>query len=373
MTPHHPSAYHRGVPPTRSRFASVPATLVRGLVAIVLSVGACGTARADVATVDGLDAPIVRIVMRSGDLTIRTWDRPSVAVDGDPTLSVVRRTMRQQTDQTTVLIPRAGAANGAHPSLPAESFVVSTIPVGPHDVVLIKSRGDAPAAHAIVTVPSASVFVFAYARKGNLDVHGLRTATFVGFTGHGTMTLDHLGGTVFAQTGRGALDVSDSTLERMRARSLVGDIVFQRCRIRQIEVSSVAGSIVYDAGTFDLGLAHFESVRGDVAIGTQTPGQFGGHAAGTGRVFTNFERGARIAGSPSDAHVVVGGGGPVVTATTQTGNVYLYDGSIRSRGHLPPPWRAPLETIDGRRKHDRVRLQQKFPHDRDVEFPRVLR
>jgi len=324
----------------------VPAALLRHVFTIALVLCSCSAARAEVVTVDGTSAPIVRVTIRSGDLTIRTWDRPSVEIQGDPSLSVVRRSIRQPVDQNPVLIPQAAQRSREGPvSLPAESFVVATIPPGPREAVIIKSGADTPAGPVIVTVPNDSVFVFAYARNGNLAVRDYRSGTLVGFTTHGRLALDNVGGTVFAQTARGALSVADSTLDRMRARSLFGNITFERCRSRQIEATSVAGSIVYDSGSFEPGLARFESARGDVAIGAQGAAQLGGHVA-SGRIYTNFERGAQITGAREDTEALLGGGGPVVTATTQSGNVYLYDGSIRSRERLPAPWRAPLETID---------------------------
>lgn len=343
--------YPRVVHQKRPRSTQGAAGLARALLAIVITLFTCRAARADVVTLDGLAAPIVRIAIRAGNVTVRTWNRPSVSVEGDPSLSIVRRTMHQAADENTVLIPHAGQPIGAPEndrvaSLPAESFVVSTIPAGTHEAVIVRSGTDTPRGPVIVTVPNDAVFVFAAARNGNLDVHDLRRGTFVGFTGRGRLALENVGGTVFAQTGRGALTIADSSLDRLRARSLFGNIVFERCRVRQIEVTSVAGSIVYDDGSFDPGLAHFESVRGDVAIGTQTPAQLGGHVTNDGHVFTNFARGVRVSGNGVDAQAIVGSGGPVVTATTQSGNVYLYDGTIRSRGRLAPAWHLPIATID---------------------------
>ncbi len=326
--------------------------MTRPALTIALVLFACRAARADVVTLEGTNAPIVRITIRAGDVTIRTWDRASVQVDGDPSLAIVRRSIRQPAEQNPVLIPQAVQRSPRGPvSLPAESFVVSTIPAGPRDAVIVKSAVGTPPGPVVITVPSDSVYVFAYARNGNLDVRDYRSGTLVGFTTHGRLALSNVGGTVFAQTARGALSVADSTLDRMRARSLFGNLTFERCRARQIEATSVAGSIVYDNGSFDPGLARFESIRGDVAIGAQGAVQLGGHVAGDGRIYTNFERGVRISGARDDAQAFVGGGGPIVTATTQGGNVYLYDGTVRTRERLPAPWRSPLETINRQALH----------------------
>ncbi len=303
------------------------------------------SARADVSTIDNVTAPIVRVNVRSSDVTIRTWNRPSVAVDGDARLSIVRRMTQQPADQNPILIPGAHS-NGrlGTARMPAESFVVSTIPPGPRDAVIIRSTPQSPAGPLVVTVPADAVFVIVVARSGNLDVHDYRGGTFVGFTTRGRLALDRVGGTIFAQTGAGPLVVTDSSTERLRARSLRGNITFERCYAQQIEASSVDGSIVYDDGGFGPGLARFESTHGDVAIGTHDAAELGAHVAGDGRVYTNFERGAQISGNRSDTNALVGGGGPVVNATTQTGNVYLYDGSIRARERLPM-WQPPLAAI----------------------------
>ena len=336
--------------PPRSRTHPLRTAGVRAAVALLalpaLWLLGSVSARAETATIDGVDAPIVRVNIRSGDVTIRTWDRPTVQIDGAPaTLSIERRATHQPTEQAPILIPQAHA-NGrlGVAQLAPESFVVSSIPPGPRDAVVVRSTPQTPPGPVVVTVPNDSVFVFAFAHDGNLDVRDYRGGTFVGFTTRGRLALQNVGGTVFAQTVRGALDVSDSMTDRMRARSLFGNVTFEHCSARQIEASSIDGSIVYDDGNFEPGLARFESVHGDVAIGTQSPAELGGRVAGDGRVFTNFDRGAQIAGRRDDASAVVGGGGPVVTATTQTGNVYLYDGTLHTRDRLPA-WQQPLATI----------------------------
>lgn len=319
------------------------------VLAVSLIIASSRVARAESVVLDGTLAPIVRITIASGDVTIRTWNRSSVAVEGDPSLSVVRRSIRQASEATAVLIPHAQQrTRDGLVTLPAESFVVSTVPAGPRDTVVIKSGPQTPAGPVMVTVPSDSVYVIAYARDGDLLVRDLRAGTLVAFTTRGRLSLENVGGTAFAQTGRGALDVSDSSFERLRARSLLGNIVFERCRTRHIEATSVGGSILYDSGSFEPGLARFESARGDVAIGTQSAALLNGRVFGEGRVYTNFERGSRITGTRDDAQAFVDGGGPVVNATTQIGNVYLYDGTLRTRGQLPAQWRVPIATMERR-------------------------
>jgi hypothetical protein len=302
-------------------------------------------ARADVSTFDAADMPIVRVNVQQGNVTIRTWDRPAVQIDADPSLQIVQRSTEQSGAPYAVPIPYIAQDDA---ELPAENFV-ATIPAGSHEAIIVR---DVPGSHTVgdtpvtVTIPNNSAFVFARTGNGTLDVQGYRGGTFVGFVGRGRMELGGMGGTVFAQTARGPLTVTDSSFDRFRGRSLFGNVTFERCDVRQIETTTVYGSIVYDRGTFAPGLARFESQRGDVAVGSDGPAQLGGHAAGEGRVYTSFQHNARIDGRDGDASAIVDGGGPVVTAMTQSGNVFFYDGSLRSRQQqLAPQWQAPIGAL----------------------------
>lgn len=335
-------------------------------VAIALATWTLGTlpALADTTIVDNAPAPIVRVNVRSGNVTIRTWSRPSVQIEGESTLSIVRHTMHAPSEQPPLLIPQEQARNArGFATLPPESFVVSTIAPGPHEAIVIKSTPQSPPGPVTVTVPTDAIFVFAFARHGNLDVRGYHGGTFVGFTTRGRLALHDVGGTIFAQTGAGALVVTDSATERMRARSLFGNITFERCNARQIEASSVDGSIAYDNGAFEPGLARFDSTHGDVAVGTENAAELGAHVAGTGHVYTNFEHGARVSGPREDTNAVVGGGGPVVSAMTQTGNIYLFDGSLRTRERLAAPWRKPIAKLP-----QLARLHDGIQRDRESFF-----
>jgi hypothetical protein len=46
-----------------------------------------------------------------------------------------------------------------------------------------------------------------------------------------------------------------------------------------------------------------------------------------------------------ETSAVVGSGGPVVNAMTQSGDVFFYDGSLRGRPLLAPQWQAPLSAL----------------------------
>jgi hypothetical protein len=316
------------------------------LFALLAWAGYASPARADVTNLDGTNAPIVRVSLRQGDLRIRTWDRPSVEIDGDASLAIERRTTHQAGGDRSILIPEAEAKTRSQAAtLPAESFVIAHMPPGERELISVRTTSNGNVGTVTITIPADSVFVFAHIAKGNLELRDFHGGTFVGFASHGRLSLDDDGGTVFAQTGIGPLLASDSGFEHLRARSLLGNLVFERCAVRQIEATAVDGSIVYDAGIFEAGLARFESTSGNVAVSSTGSANLGGRALGNGRVFTNFAGDTPVDTGDRQADAVVRGGGPVVTATSELGNVYLYDGSLRDHAQMPPAWNAPAATL----------------------------
>ncbi|MBD5606868.1 MAG: hypothetical protein IAI48_17535 [Candidatus Eremiobacteraeota bacterium] len=307
--------------------------------------GAASPARADQQVVDAAPGAIVRVNIRAGDVTVRTWDRPGIGIDGDPSLSIEKRTV-QTAQNAPIAIPQIeqATASGDAVLLP-ESFVTAPIPPGAHDVGLVKSGPNTPRSPVTVSVPAGTVFVYARAGNGKLDVYDYRGGTLVAVARTGRVMLTNVGGTVFAQTWRGPLIARGSSFDRIRARSLFGNVAFERCDARQIEVTTIGGSIVYDGGTFAPGLARFESTSGNVAIGASGAVQYGAHSVGAGRVYTSFYGRAQVDERPNQTNATVGDGGPVVTATTQGGNVYLYDGSLRNHPQLPPEWQPAMSTL----------------------------
>lgn len=301
-------------------------------------------ASADTQVFDGMVAPIVRINIREGSIVVRTWDRAAVSVDGDPSLDIRRSTTEESGQSVPMAIPQLIAPN-ADANLPPESFVTATIPSGMRAVVIVKSAPNTPRAPVTVFVPSDTAFVYARAANGTLDVSDYRGGTLVALTRNGRLLMTNVGGTVFAQSLHGPIVVRNSTFDRVRARSLFGNVTFERCNVRQIEATTVTGSIVYDGGSFEPGLARFESSTGNVAIGASGSVQYGAHASGDGRVYTNFAGRAQIDAREGSTSAVVGDGGPVVTATSQNGSVFLYDGSLHGRGQLPPEWQPAVDTL----------------------------
>ncbi len=310
--------------------------------AVVWGALTTAVARADVNTFDVAAAPVVRINVRAGNVTVRTWDRESVQVDADPSVSIERRPFHGTSAMGSLPIAASGRA-GSDTFLPAESFVPGPITGGAREAIVIRSDANAPPGPVTVTVPYDSPLVVAVAHGGSLDVHGYRAGTFVGYTTFGRLSVQNGGGVAFLQSNRGAIVVSDSTFDRIRARSLTGNITFERCVVRQIETTSIGGSVVFDGGSFEPGLARFESFRGDVAIGSESAAELSAHTA-TGHVYSNFLAPTSVNGNNAETHVTISGGGPFVTAASESGNVFLYDGSLRSRS-MPPEWYGPAAIL----------------------------
>jgi hypothetical protein len=298
---------------------------------------ACGFAPAFAAmpNLDGSDAPVVRINLLWGNVVVRTAEGPGISVEADQGIEVTRSVTTLGGEERTFPILRGEIAGPNGPVLlPAESFVSTSLPRGPRDIVTFKGAGSLD-----LTIPANTALLVVQDGRGSVSIDGYRGGTFLVRVRNGAIHLNGVGGEGYAQILRGPTVVTDSTFEHLRARSGLGPIVFERCRARQIEVESVEGAIVYDAGTFEPGLARFESQNGHVAVGVSGNSQLGAHS-GSGRVYAQFGAGARVDHRAGGATAVVGAGGPVVTANSANGNVYLYDGSLRSHAQTTG-WNGP--------------------------------
>lgn len=280
-------------------------------------------------------APIVRVLVAKGTVNIRTWDRPSVQVDDTSGVTIRRFAVESNQAQSTIPV-LAGQVQGPDGpvELPAESFAVSTLSPGQHDVVAVRGSE----ANVTVTVPQNAALVQVQMGKGNVTVQDYRQGTLVARVRNGSVHLANVGGDGFVQVMRGPVVADNSSFSRVRVRSGTGNVVFNNCRAKQIEVSSVRGSIAYDGGSFEPGLARFETQTGNVALGVNGDAELAAHAS-PGRVFTSFDSGAQVSGHDGEQHAVLGGGGPVVNASSGSGNVYLYNGQIAAR-HTGTEWQA---------------------------------
>ncbi|MDB5073621.1 MAG: hypothetical protein JWM87_4732 [Candidatus Eremiobacteraeota bacterium] len=313
---------------------------------------ASAPARAATSSVDVGDQAVVTVIVRGkgNDVAVRVWDRSAVQVDlADDTVPVLdRRTVafgtprfplaQQIPPQLFTTRDPSGQLNGGG-ALPPEEFPYASFRPGPHDVV----RVDAPeGSHVVITLPSSTGILVLRVGGGQTTLEGYRGANLFLIQGQGRVQITGATTTAFVQMSYGTFYAADSTFDRIRLRGITAHDVFERCRSKQIEASSVTGSIVYDGGSFDPGLARFESQTGSIALGVTSAAQLAGRSQ-DGRVFTMFDRRGSASvdqHGESEAVATVGGGGPLVSAISGRGNVYLYEGSLLNRRAVSSEWRA---------------------------------
>ena len=319
-----------------------------GAVFLLVFLGSAAGARAASSTLDVGDQAVVQVWARGqSDVTIRTWDRPAVQIESEDDQSqITRRTVAFGTSQnpmsatipvTTVRV-RDAQGSTTTATLPPEDFPYAPdMRTGNHDVI----RVAAPAGSTLtVTVPATTAILDArILGSGRLSIANYHGGTLFVLSGGGRTNLENVQTAAFVQALNGRLTAVDSSFDRLRARGNTIAMVFERCRAKQIEVTTLSGPIVYDNGTFDGGLARFDSITGVVAVGLAGPAQVAARSQ-SGRVLGLWDRRPQIEqGSEGEATATVGAGGPLVTAVSARGNVFLYDGSLASRRKVPLAWR----------------------------------
>lgn len=347
MTCRATAAYHRAV----VTFGNGAARRVAaGAVFLALVLVSPLAARAAASSIDVRDQALVMVWSGNrSEMTIRAWDKPTVQVETDDEAAQISRTqVTLGTPQTplSVAIPLRAVkykdATGSQVSgtLPPEDFPFpAEVRAGVHDQVkVVTGEG----ARVTVMVPNSAAILdarlFGIGIMSIDDYHG--TTLFANMGAGGRMNVNNVATTAFLQPLNGQLHVNDSTFDRLRVRANTAALVFEHTRSRQIEVSTMSGPIVYDNGTFDPGLARFESTTGHIAIGVATNAQLSARS-GDGRVYGLWDRKTALqTRGDNEASATVGTGGPVVNAVTGHGNVYLYDGSLASRRTIPSEWRG---------------------------------
>lgn len=299
--------------------------------------------------------PVIRLELRAGDVTIRTWDRPQVQISSTQPV----QTQHVGADQVASAL-RGGdipifAARVFTPDgqlvLPQEEFPVPALLNGPHDGVRIVG---AEGSSITLTVPESTALIWAVVGRGSIRIRDYRTGAFIARVHNGAITLSNVGGDAYVESARGRIGIVNSAFNRIRTRTAVGNTFFENCNSRQIEASSIAGSILYDNGTFVPGLARFETVYGNIALGLAGGGASIAAHSSAGHVYSGLDRGARVGGAGGDVQAIVGGGGPVVTASSQNGSVFLYNGAFKKRPQLARQWRAlrfPKAKTSAKRPH----------------------
>jgi len=302
-------------------------------------------ARAETITVDGGAAQVVKIELKQAALTVRTWDRSTVEVDAEPGAVAVSHSIRQGGPApVSMLVPAAQLRRPTGPvGLPSETFVISTLPGGKHDFVQVQATNSGRAGPVTVTVPSDTAVLLINVERGSVGLHDYKGGTFVVYVRNGQTVLQNVGGDGFVQVLQGNVQAFDSNFNRLRVRTAVGTQVYQRCHAKQIEALSVESAVVYE-GTFEPGLARFESTDGNVAVGVSGATHLVG-LAGAGRVYTAFDQKTPIQGRGAEASATYSGGGPLVNASSATGSVYFYDGILSPQRKLPPEWRPVIMSM----------------------------
>lgn len=281
-------------------------------------------ARAD-ELVDVGPSPVLNLHVNRGQVHIETWNRPQVSIASNRPLDV-RHLAPSEVDPG---VPRqlqmeSQTVQTEHGPvvLPAESFVLPELAPVPHDAIIANGTGN-----VTIMIPRGTAMLLAHQRGGRLTISNYR-GVFIAHTHKATITLDHVTGTGYVESLKGDIVAIGSSFERLRVRTATGDLMFRSCNAHQIQANSAYGSIVYDNGHFQPGLARFESDHGNVALGVNGGAQIGAHS-GSGHVVSSFRNDADVRGNLGTKQARVRGGGPVVTATSKNGSVYLYSGSMR--------------------------------------------
>ena len=293
------------------------------LVASLCWVGFAAPARAD-EQFDVGPSPVLNLHVSRGQVTIQTWDRPQVLITSNNPVDAYHLDPSKVDPgipkQVQIASDQINTDNGPV-SLPAESFVIPELPGGDHDAVVARGMG-----RMTIMIPRGTAMVMAQQRAGHLTINNYH-GVFVAHARGAGISLNGVSGTGFVESLRGRVVATNSTFDRLRVRTATGDMLFQGCTSHQIQATSAYGSIVYDNGDFQPGLARFESEHGNVALGVRGNAQIGAHS-GAGHVESSFEDDVQVRGDPTTKQATVGDGGPVVTATSKNGSVYLYSGSM---------------------------------------------
>ena len=315
-------------------------TLVRPLAArIALAVGLSllpVAGAAQTTTYDVGDRALVSIEAKQADILVKTWDRPVVQVETEEDFAILNGPFdnglldipvypeRLQFGETTI-------------NLAPESFPVTSVPRMSRGAVKIGTRQTSGS--MTVTVPASTAFIIIRANGGRVRMNDYRSGTFFIALRNGIIALSDVGGEGFLQLLRGHVSVTDSSFTRLRARTAAANMLFENCHARQIEASSVAGSIVYDNGSFEPGLARFDSLEGNVAVGVSGNGQIGARTI-DGHIYTSFDRrNVPIEAHPNETAVTLGSAtAPSINVSSARGNVFLYDGSMGSKSFLADEW-----------------------------------
>jgi hypothetical protein len=303
-----------------------------GLLSVfVFLVGFGSRAQAMTSYVPTTPAPFIVVQLGSGSVTVRTWDRPGIQIDGDPSITYNHAPPRQVASRIPpqIMLWSQTIQTPSGPlSLPPEPFPLPPFAPGEHDALVVRGDGD-----VTITIPEQSPLVLANVRLGSLTVDDFHSTALVAHVNAGEVHLNDVSGTAAIQVNNGPFFATGSSFDRLRLRTGRGNIYMSDCRVSQIQVTSLTGSILFDDGVFEPGLARFESTRGAVAIGLASGAQIEAHS-GAGRILYEAGPEGGIARGANDAQAALLGGGPVVTASSTGGAVIFYRGLLHDHPRL---------------------------------------
>jgi hypothetical protein len=270
--------------------------------------------------------PVVDVQLGTGSVTVQTWDRPDVQVSADGSVNVQHLNAASVDPNIPRQLPSLSHTIQTvygPVSLPVEPFVLPRLAGSQHDEIRARGNGN-----TVITVPRGTALVMAHVDRGRVTLNDYR-GVFWTQVHNGGVFLNRVNGSGYVESLRGRIVATDSTFDRLRARSATSNMIFNNCTSHQIEATSAYGSIVYNNGSFQPGLARFDSEHGNVALGVRGGAQIGAHSD-SGHVMSSFPSGAQVRGNGNTTQAQVEGGGPVVTATSRDGSVYLYNGSLKA-------------------------------------------
>jgi hypothetical protein len=359
--------YHQIVPAPRSG-----ARLWIAAGALLLSTALARPCAAATTTYDVSGQAVVQFIGHTASVTIRTWNRETVQVETPDAGGFTSSKGLQQTRASFPIPPvdveeNQSAGSSTISTLQPEDFPVPKLVPGMHDVVHILEGPDAPQhpgapAEVTIMIPETIGLVTIRAGRGTATLDGY-TGTTIATAARGRLVFNNVSGDAFVQPLNGSFYANESTFDRLRIRSNRASLVFDGCRAKEIEATTLTGNILYDNGMFDPGLARFESDRGSIGLGVNGGAQVGAHTV-DGRVLSALPpppASPVIGGDAVEQLHVAGNGGPLVNATSNHGNVLLYDGSLGDRrpAALGPAWRPMYDLLVTTR--DNVRRRAMAP------------
>ena len=344
--------YHSSVPISRS---GVGRWIIAGALLSSAIVGRPRGAAAATTSYDVAGQAVVQVIGHGASITIRTWNRDTVQIewpDGAPFTAA----KNAQPTRASFLIPTVSVAEShgregtVTTTLLPEDFPVPRLMPGLHDVVRVveaqpplleagRPLGRPP--RLTLTIPETVGLVNVRSDRGAVTLRDYHGTTIVADR-RGRVTFDGVSGDAFVQPLNGNFYALDSTFDRLRIRSNRADQIFDGCRVKQIEATTLTGNIVFDNGIFDPGLARLESDRGSIALGINGGAQVGARTV-DGHLFTVLPAAAPsalIGRDDGEGVQMVGSGGPLVNASSNHGDLFLFEGSLTEPRPemLSAPW-----------------------------------